>query len=112
MHSRRVFVVPTMTNTKLSISFIAIGLICCAMCENSSEIVCPRVVGRGEWNASDSTEINFLELPVKIAIICHTASPECWSLDTCKRRVKSFQRYHQREKHFGDIAYKYVEKDI
>ncbi|XP_055681102.1 peptidoglycan-recognition protein 1-like [Lutzomyia longipalpis] len=94
---------------KSSISFIATILICCAMCETPPSIVlCSSVVSRDKWNANAATETNFLELPVKIVIICHTVTPECTTLQACIRRVKSIQKYHQKEKHWGDIAYNFL----
>ncbi|XP_059609420.1 peptidoglycan-recognition protein 2-like isoform X2 [Phlebotomus argentipes] len=93
---------------KLLSCCIVISSIFCAVSGNPIYVVCPSVVERSEWNASEATEVTFLQHPVKVAIICHTVTPACTSLDACKRRVKSIQRYHQREKHWGDIAYNFL----
>lgn len=45
-------------------------------------------------------------IPVKYAIIEHTATPECNSFSTCNSRVGNIQSYHMDELQYHDIGYK------
>uniref|UniRef100_A0A1L8E2R4 Peptidoglycan-recognition protein n=2 Tax=Nyssomyia neivai TaxID=330878 RepID=A0A1L8E2R4_9DIPT len=93
---------------KSSIGFLALLFIHMGVGDSPAPIVCPMVVGRSEWNASAATEVDFLQRPVRIVIICHTVTPECNNLNACARRIKSIQGYHQKQKHWGDIAYNFL----
>ncbi|EDW80122.2 uncharacterized protein Dwil_GK23800, isoform C [Drosophila willistoni] len=61
-----------------------------------------------EWGGRPSTSKISQQLPVHRVIISHTATEMCRSLDTCKDRVRSAQRYHMQNLNWSQVGYNFL----
>lgn len=71
---------------------------------------CPPIIPRCQWgaNAHESTPTP-LSLPLQFLYVHHTYEPSapCLSFTQCSRDMKAMQRFHQEDRGWGDIGYRY-----
>uniref|UniRef100_A0A0K8RFQ6 Putative peptidoglycan recognition protein n=1 Tax=Ixodes ricinus TaxID=34613 RepID=A0A0K8RFQ6_IXORI len=74
------------------------------------KVSCPeiRFVSREEWRAERPSDVESLNVAVRLVFLHHTEGNECFSLENCSRIVRRWQGYHQETKGWFDISYQYL----
>lgn len=66
------------------------------------------LVSRDEWNAKPAKLVDSIEGPVEYVIIHHSYQPSaCWSKEACMEAMRNIQTFHQDDRGWNDIGYKY-----
>lgn len=71
---------------------------------------CPQIISRCHWGAKPYNGAPMpLSLPLQYLFIHHTYEPSspCLSFPDCSRGMRSMQRFHQEERGWSDIGYRY-----
>ncbi|XP_053390881.1 peptidoglycan recognition protein 1-like [Mercenaria mercenaria] len=70
----------------------------------------PDIISRSDWGAQSASKyIPNLNHPVEYAVIHHTASQSCSTIDDCKEYIKNTQADHIESSTIGsDIAYNFL----
>uniref|UniRef100_V5ICZ0 Putative peptidoglycan recognition protein n=2 Tax=Ixodes ricinus TaxID=34613 RepID=V5ICZ0_IXORI len=76
----------------------------------SLRVTCPEIplVSREEWGAQPPSNIESLNVFVKLVFFHHTEGDKCYSKKNCSRIVRHWQKYHQKTKGWFDIGYQYL----
>ncbi|CAH1109811.1 unnamed protein product [Psylliodes chrysocephalus] len=70
---------------------------------------CPPIITRADWNASDPKEIKPLSInPPPYVLVHHSATQSCFTVEACKRLVKSIQNVHMNTNGWEDIGYNFL----
>lgn len=71
------------------------------------------IVSRNEWGARPPKLVDHVHEPVPYVIIHHSYTPAaCWTGDKCEAAMRSMQIFHQDDRGWNDIGYKWVSTSV
>ncbi|XP_074641729.1 peptidoglycan recognition protein-like [Tubulanus polymorphus] len=85
------------------------------LCSDYGETCClPRycnslnVIGRQEWNARPPKSVSYLNGPMPMVFIHHTAMDFCYNKTSCSKEMRIIQNLHMDGRSWDDIGYSFL----
>ena len=67
------------------------------------------IVGRSDWDAKPPKRVDYINKVVPYVVIHHSYSPAaCSTSAKCKAAMRSMQDFHQNDRKWNDIGYRWV----
>jgi N-acetylmuramoyl-L-alanine amidase len=66
------------------------------------------LVTREEWDARDPVMVEYLNPPVNMTFVHHTAGSQCFDKQTCIAIMQAIQNFHMDDRGWNDIGYSFL----